>query len=64
MKEGTFGDPNNCNEFFICHRKDRSGSTLESIKLTCPKGTAFDKSVNKCTRRAGISCLSKADDVF
>lgn len=58
-KEGTFVDPDNRDGFFICHRKSRSDPTLEIVKMTCPKGTAFDQDVNKCTKRARMQCLEE-----
>lgn len=60
-KEGTFGDPGNCDDFFICHRKSRSDPTLKSIKMSCPDGTAFDEDVKQCTERARAQCLKKAE---
>lgn len=44
--EGTFPNPYNCRQFYICFR-----SEMPPIEVTCPRGFAFDSEDRKCTRR-------------
>lgn len=49
---GSYANPDNSNDFFICQRKDDDNTGMEKIELTCPKGMVFDKDIKKCRRKA------------
>lgn len=51
----AYPNSNDCHSFYLCYaNKNKEG--YERLKLNCPRGTAFDGSVNKCTKRAMSSC--------
>lgn len=52
QKEGSFANPINCRQFYICYHND-----TEPIDVTCPKGFAFDTTERKCTRKAARQCI-------
>ncbi|KAG5870261.1 hypothetical protein JTB14_012271 [Gonioctena quinquepunctata] len=55
---GTFPNPNNCTDFFICQKLGNT-SELEKVDMSCPKGMAFDRKENKCFPDA---CSQNDDD--
>lgn len=49
VRSGTFANPDNPNEFYICHKQ--AEYDFEKIKLSCPRGMTFDKRIKKCSHR-------------
>lgn len=53
---GIFQNPNDCHTFFLCYISGKDKEKIQNMKVRCPRGTAFDSTLKKCTEKAAEDC--------
>lgn len=55
----TSANPNDCLSFFLYFDKRDADNNYDSLLMKCPRGTAFDDNLKKCTKRAMLKCIKE-----
>lgn len=65
---GVFQNPNDCHTFFLCYISGKDKEKMQNMKVRCPRGTAFDSNLKKCTEKAAEVCEDnyqrKSDELY